>query len=155
MADSQENTYTLFCVLKDNPHSSFSVKPPPSATVDDVKVAIMPGATPRTRITVTLYSTKLPDDSSLAENVRIAISKNPQPLRSSTKLYQIYSSPPPEETVHIIVELPSGRQLVKVVAFYWWLTDLFLFLYQRHATPLARPVSQPTLKIMPVSPVRH
>ncbi|PVF97275.1 hypothetical protein CPB86DRAFT_786079 [Serendipita vermifera] len=110
MSGLQGDIYTLYCVLEDNPRASFSVKLPPSASVADLKKAIvkenpndLTGIDAKNLI---LYHVQLLDSPDLADHVQEVMLEELAPLLSTTELCEIYESAPPKKTIHFIVQVP-------------------------------------------------
>ncbi|PVG04790.1 hypothetical protein CPB86DRAFT_665200, partial [Serendipita vermifera] len=109
--------YSLFCVLNDAERTSFSVNVEPSATVDELKRAVVEkGLNALTGIgaynLLTLYRVDIQGPLQTRKSVvekRIPGLNKDKALDPLKKLSSIYSSVPSEDTVHIIVQIPSSK----------------------------------------------
>ena len=110
------NYLTIFCLLDgDAPSQSFSVRAQPTITVDDFKELVKIKNAPRFDAVpareLTLWRVCLPvnndnEDHPIALNV---FEGTKVKLRPTTRLSTVFTEELPEETIHFIVQAPSGK----------------------------------------------
>jgi hypothetical protein len=113
MSEHIPELYSIFCVFEDAIADGFFVKVKPSDTVYDVKKAIvqrnpnkLKGINPKTLI---LYQVDIPGSAKAKEDVikkRIIELDKEESLDPVQRLSEVYTSPPAENTVHLIVQIP-------------------------------------------------
>lgn len=111
MAESQQEIYTIFCLLvgEDVP---FSIKIAKNETVGHskglIKEAMKPELDHIDANELDLYYMEITDDSHMTRTVIQRMSENPPRLRVTRKLEDIFDGNPKEETIYIVV-VPPGE----------------------------------------------
>lgn len=109
-------TYTIFCAIQ-HEWPPFSVHIEKSLTVDDLKKAIKaenPNAFASTDAhRLTLYQVDVGGSTRQERQENLAQATLTEDLDPFSKLNKLYPSPPPEDTIHILIQLPerSKRKL--------------------------------------------
>ena len=113
MAEHQPAKWTLFCLVA-NENTPFPVEIQSDKTVGVLKEAIKIKK-PNDFANIdadrlTLYLINLPDNDNLAENVKQELTKPLTALRATKQLGDLLPGSPAKETVHILIQEPSGRK---------------------------------------------
>jgi hypothetical protein len=113
MSEHTPELYQIFCVFEDDIKDGFFVKLEPSATVYDLKKAIVQRNPNRLKDIsargLILYQVDIPGSAKAKEDVikkRILDLDEEESLDPLQKLSQVYTTPPAEKTVHLIVQIP-------------------------------------------------
>jgi hypothetical protein len=132
MSGPQPEIYEIHCILERRT-TSFSVKIAKDKSVDELKKALKekrPRVLDDVDIDVDeliLYQVDVPDNDDLEYSVQdiMIMSGGPSrgrkplmPLTPRMKLADVYSETPPKRTVHIVIRIDSGKQLVNVAVLY-------------------------------------
>ena len=114
MAEDQPAKWTLFCLVV-NENTPFPVEIQSDKTVGVLKEAIKNKKQPEfdgfAADRLTLYLVNLLDDDNLTENAKqLLTSKALTALRATKQLGDLLPGGPAKETVHVLVQEPSGRK---------------------------------------------
>jgi hypothetical protein len=110
-----DNRLTLFCLVDGLPSArAFPIKATFADTVGDLKDLIKTNQTPAfddiTPDQLTLWKVEIPDNDD-DEEIPILLStvsaKDKKTLKATRELNELFTTPPPKKTIHIIVQRPS------------------------------------------------
>jgi hypothetical protein len=120
MSGSQADIYEIFCIFEGQ-RTSWSVELAKNQSVAKLKEAIKnKKSTVLANVDaddLTLYQVDIHDDLKLVENVERKMLDNPTLLPGSMEMAALYPERPPNHSVHILIQLPSGRQPFNVNSF--------------------------------------
>jgi hypothetical protein len=123
MSGHQPEIYKINCIFEGQP-SPFPIQIGKDMSVGMLKKAIKEdnsnALTGVDAVQLTLYRADIKDDDELEKKMQKIMSGDSKPLRSTMGLAKVYSEPPQDEMVHILVRLPlpSGAQPFDMAALY-------------------------------------